>query len=1019
MWTPLASLCLASLLFPAQPNAVETSSEQESVFAWVLGDTGFESSRFAPLLVIEDSDGATIETRFASMPAGRRGLATRSLLTTLSQDPSDHVVVAGHITDHSGPWLDGGISAATEELSALAKRLAASSQSVDLLLVEGESPISAAVLDTPDDLVWIAIRNDSRFDDVRPGSLTLQGAMTPSSDQWDLWNEFADATLAQAVERSAEGLRKASPDMVVVSAPAGDGPATGSWSMELGVRSTTAGFAATSFDELRDQIESAVTRRSGGTAVLPRVIPFSHPGSSERRSFVVGTSMWDELVRHAILIGDGAVLYVEDRGTADPQDGVRFDGILEQTAAEEWAGAFFASARSSWESRSGSGFFATGVGAADGEMVWRITFAPGFTQLAVSVDGDSIIVRRDAGQSGGWLVHDAAVTSEFPEFATRDEGEFAGPAATGGGLVPGGKRTSGPTLRTADSSSPNDGASFGVDPSDAAFADGGLGFTNQDLNGDGVIDGADQAIWLSGGAEAEWTDYGFEEDDYSGTDPRMNGGDLNGDGFVDGADLAIRLAGDGGFGTAPANVSTSPSRGSRSKPKLRLRQRNFTSVDADGGVSDGGWTGTAYGDLDGNGVIDGADLAIHLSSQTGNAAPGGDPAGGGSDGGDPDAADADSTGSDGDDAGESETGTTPDGTPPSVDPTIPIGDGGDGEPTPPNQNSTVTVLYDGLPSDTVGAGLQADGIEQYLIVYEAVDPDARTTGQIDADRVVQHIRTKHGDSPSGYGILDFENPFFERISAGPSDPHYQSTVNTIVALLDRVRAEFPNVKWTMYGMPRIKYWGPPGSYGWATADDPDREELLEAALEAFTPVLERCDWMNPSVYDRYELERQNQPSWQMWTDRETSWREYTVELCRRFNEGHAGPDKPIIPMVSPLFFKVGQIEYNMKYMTAEELLRDQVRPVMEAGADGIAFWTGFNYWTHAVTSSDDLGVLQQEARVAMANDFLDDAPEVWVDDSIRSELEARVSERVGETVQIGRLEAQSILATRLAGVPDS
>lgn len=1019
MWTPLLSLCLAS----ASPTFAPLDAEVDggTVFAWVLGETGVDSPRFARMLVLEELDAATIAERFAATPAGRRGLVSRELLRVLSEDPSDHVVVAGRITDHPGPWFDRGSAQASDDLVELAKSLAGASQAVDLLLLDGDQPISASKLDTADDLVWIAIRNDARFDEIRTPELTLEGAMTPANAQWDRWNDFADGVVSDAVERSTENLRKASPTMIVVCPPAGSGDATGTWTVDLGVRGGTIGFAANAFDEARGQIESAVNRRGDGTALMPRLLPFSHPGSSDARSFVTGTTMWDELVRHGILLGRGSVVLVDDRGTADPEDGLRLDAILKSASEQEWAKDLFVSESPDWSFRSGTGFFASGIGSADGDRVWRITFAPGFTNLTVDIDGAPTVVRREVGRTGGWLVHGGDVEPTFSAFASRGGDDVADPMRTGGGLVPADANVKGASFTTADSSATAAKPTLGFDPSSPDVLAGELGFTNQDLNGDGLVDGADQAIWLSGGAEAEWDDYGFGGDPYPDADARdpYAGEDLNGDGVVDGADLAIRLAGEGGFATEGSVASSPPNRVKRYGLDIRVKQPDLTTSDESADPSESGWTSTGLRDFDGNGVIDGVDLAMHLSSQGGIGSSDGEADGG------PSADDeADSSGSDEEpttDEPTEDTGTGSDdgGAPPSVDPTIPIGEGGDGDTAPPGPGSTLTVLYDGLPSDSIVAGLQADGVDSYIIVYEGVDPNARTTGQIDADKVVEHIRSKHGDAPSGYGILDFENPFFERMVAGPEDPHYQTTVDTLVALLQRVRAEFPNVKWTMYGMPRIKYWGPVGSYGWATATEPAREELLAEALQAFGPVLEHCDWLNPSVYDRYELERQNESSWPMWTDRETSWREYTVALCRRFNEEYEGPAKPIIPMVSPLFFKVGQIEYNMKYMTVEELLRDQVRPVMEAGADGVAFWTGLTYWTHAATSPDDLGVLQQESRVALANDFLQETPDLWVDDALRSDLRHRVSERVGESIQASRLEAQSILATRLAGVPDS
>ena len=329
-------------------------------------------------------------------------------------------------------------------------------------------------------------------------------------------------------------------------------------------------------------------------------------------------------------------------------------------------------------------------------------------------------------------------------------------------------------------------------------------------------------------------------------------------------------------------------------------------------------------------------------------------------------------------------------------------------PVTPRPSQSAMVMFDRLPHAETHAAAIADGFERYIIIYQGVDPDATASGVINADAVVAAIREQEGDAPSGFGILDFEYPFMVRAQSGPSDPNWQTTVDTIVAVLDRVRAEFPGVQWSMYGMPNVPYWSPNGGYGWDTMGESEREQVLAQRLEAFDPILRACDWLNPSVYDRYELAQYTADRHAEITARETSWRHFTVELCNRFNASSGMPPKPTMVMVSPMFWKVGNIEYNMKRMPIEELLRDQVRPVLEAGAEGVAIWTGFTYYPRAATSSADLGQGQLDARYAFTLDYFGGVePLDWTDHAVRAELEMLTSQMVHQRLGEVRADLES------------
>ncbi len=311
-------------------------------------------------------------------------------------------------------------------------------------------------------------------------------------------------------------------------------------------------------------------------------------------------------------------------------------------------------------------------------------------------------------------------------------------------------------------------------------------------------------------------------------------------------------------------------------------------------------------------------------------------------------------------------------------------------PTTPRPSQSALVMFDLLPDAEINDAAVAEGFERYILIPQGVDPEAASTGLIDADRVVQAVLDREGDSPTGYGMLDFEVPFISRLKAGPSDPAWQVTVDTIVAVLQRLRAEFPQVQWTMYGMPSLPYWTPDGS--WAVATPETRELLLAQAVEGFGPVLRECDWISPSSYDRYELAMYPESQHEVVTAREVAWRHYQVAACERFNANSGLPPKPIIAMVSPMFRQGGQVEYLQKIIPWPEFLGDQIHPLMAAGADGVAIWTALEYFTRAATSSADLGEAQEVARYAYVQDFLGGVePLDWTDPAFKAELQQMTS----------------------------
>ncbi len=660
--TVLAAVASLPALAVAAPAAMPAPAAGDAVIAWVVGDAGFESPRFRRALAIDRLTPADVAARFAALPEGSRVAYSERLLAGLVGDAGDRVVVSGRITDHHGPWLDAASVRTRLEVEQLAKEFASRGTTIDAFLLGGTNPLAAERIDTDDDLVWMAIRNDARFETIASDDLSLAGAMTPTNPQWKLWNEFADVKIAKAIEESVATPLRELNGSLSVAAPIAIGlgrrelDATPIAIRMHGVfNGSAAGGATSAFEVLADELEVAVKASRGGRMLQPWVRPYSHAGTRIERSAIAGTLLWDELVRHAVALGGGRVVYVEDRSLdLAAADASRFaavlDGVAEELADDSLAYAGEASIRR------GQGFVAVGMPIGSGEVLWRISFAPGIGGIDIEIDGGGLRVERRRGESGAWLrtANDSRLEFFDRAFARRD-------ATTGGGLVAApttkGSTKVGPLLSAGpegvalgDSGVGDlngdgivDGADLAIHLANDPGAAWGGGIT--DLNGDGVIDGADMAIHLSGGPESNWNGAGWD--------------DLNGDGIVDGADLAIDLS-----GGRPGDWNGA----------------GWTDLNGDGindgadlaiTLAGGGSSSAVPGDLNGDGVVDGADLAIDLAGRIRVRKPDPDVAGRPTivDGGvstvdDP----ASGGGSETPNGGTGSSG----GAPPTVDPTTPV-----------------------------------------------------------------------------------------------------------------------------------------------------------------------------------------------------------------------------------------------------------------------------------------------------------------------------------------------------------
>lgn len=301
------------------------------------------------------------------------------------------------------------------------------------------------------------------------------------------------------------------------------------------------------------------------------------------------------------------------------------------------------------------------------------------------------------------------------------------------------------------------------------------------------------------------------------------------------------------------------------------------------------------------------------------------------------------------------------------------------------------ILYDEAPAS--GFESPVSSARRFIVVYQNDgDPNA-TTGTIDPNRVALRIRKILRDElRSDWGVLDFEEPYDDILAAGPSHPGYRAAVDSMVATIRRAKEVAPGTKWTYYASPRVPYWIGGGT--WASLDAERRAREFDRILASYAPVLRECDWFLPVGYDLYERAL-GMPVGTA-EERDASERAYRtagVEIARRWRERENAAAKPIIPILSPWFQPGGRATVPRAIPTAE-FIADQVLPVVDAGADGIALWGAMVYQLRIACGTVPADTAAARAtrddlRAVLAKDLLagaDPATVSWASLAVRGEL---------------------------------
>jgi len=287
-----------------------------------------------------------------------------------------------------------------------------------------------------------------------------------------------------------------------------------------------------------------------------------------------------------------------------------------------------------------------------------------------------------------------------------------------------------------------------------------------------------------------------------------------------------------------------------------------------------------------------------------------------------------------------------------------------------------TVLFDSIPAD--GATAPVSGARPYMLVgqYDC-DPEIARTGVIDPERVAAQVdRLIAAGKGSEFGVLDFEEPFDHLWESGASDPRYGPALQSMIATIRFLKQRYPGIKWTYYGLPRVKYWLPEGE--WAELSQAQREAVYARSVAPILPLMGEMDWFNPGVYDVYERSMGMPTTRTPRIAAEAAWRSANVETIKWHFASRGAQCPPVIPMVCP-WFQGGGFATEMRPVPSTEFFEEQVRPLVAAGASGIAIWGGMRYALYVVRWTDPhpsqaFIELRSRIRLAFIRDYLGGQP---------------------------------------------
>jgi len=254
--------------------------------------------------------------------------------------------------------------------------------------------------------------------------------------------------------------------------------------------------------------------------------------------------------------------------------------------------------------------------------------------------------------------------------------------------------------------------------------------------------------------------------------------------------------------------------------------------------------------------------------------------------------------------------------------------------------SSAVLLYEEALDGASLTALAKSGAQKYFVIYQNnADPSAQKTGVIDPSALGKAVISQEGETPTGWGVLDYEEPFLAAIQEGPQSPRYAALVQTMVDAIRSMKRVFPKVKWTYYGIPGLLYYIDGKS--WSELSEIDRKREVDRQLVAWGPVMAECDWLSPCIYNVFGDGKGSRSAPPAIRKSTREWSEARTHVAAKFVSDRK-LTIPVIPFVSPIYMPDGGAR-TYSVVPDDVLVEDTIVPAFQGGASGLCFWSGASY----------------------------------------------------------------------------
>ncbi len=314
--------------------------------------------------------------------------------------------------------------------------------------------------------------------------------------------------------------------------------------------------------------------------------------------------------------------------------------------------------------------------------------------------------------------------------------------------------------------------------------------------------------------------------------------------------------------------------------------------------------------------------------------------------------------------------------------------------------------------------MKAMGVEEMLVLYpQNFDPQSMQTAKVSGEKIVAAVKAARGENPSGWVMLDYEIPFNTVFYNGKSDPRFEPMVASMIEGVKYAKLHLPNCKFTYYGVPNVLYYI--SNKGWEAMPEWARVQAHDSTLEKYLGIVKELDWLNPSVYDRFDLEKHPPADRPIIASRESKYRENVMRISDALRKAAGRPDLPIIPAVGIVYSEHGTAT-PWDAIAGGEFRSDQIDPSIAHGADGFAMWSALDYnaWVATLAWVPTAGEpARSNARNILTKLLFDGAaPGTWTTADAKVDLSSRVGSFVERYVKLVREAEATVPRTTTSAV---